>query len=287
MTNEPAMVQIKHPQVESAPDLPEDLKDLRKTAARLLQGLPSTVFDGIESITLADVYTDSPAGSRSRTVALGDLVRELPPALRRRRSVTLCLLSYGLFRAVLGLRTEEDSREPGAACRSARGASHLAAVSLEAAYPHHPVVRAVRLACDDDLQRLRLRPRETWLGAVGILTIIGTVAVLGLWNLAAPFLSGAFGLGSWTAAWGANRLALGLLEAALMPIFLFRRNFSPHNRALLVYIWGLAATNVADPVLGAAAGLGWLTLNLVGLALVALGGLAALQKTAERREAAP
>ncbi len=287
MAHEPATVQTKYPSVEAAQDLPEEMKALRGPAAGLLQGLPSSLFAGIDVIILADREKESPAAERSRTVALGELVRELPPAIGRRRSVALCLLAYGLFRAVLGLPAEEDSEEPAPPCRSGRGASHLAAASLEAAYPHHPVLRALRLACDDDFQRLRQNPRETWIGAVGILAIIGAVAALGLWNLAAPFLSGAFGPGplSLSAAWGANRLALGLLEASLVPIFLYRRSLSPQNRGLLAYLWGLAATNVADPVLGAAAGFGWLTVNFAGLALIALGGVATLQKSFEAREA--
>lgn len=287
MAYEPAMVQTEYPLVKAAPDLPEDLKALQGSAANLLKGLPSTVFNGIDVIILADRETETPLEERCRTVALGELIRELPPALSRRRPVALCLLAYGLFRAVLGLRTKEDSWKTGSPCRSGRGASHLAAASLEAAYPHHPVVRAIRLACDDDFQRLRHKPRETWVGALGILTIISTVSALGLWNLASPFISGVFGSGLWVSAWGANRLALGLLEASLAPIFLYRRSLAPQNRALLAYLWGLAATNVADPVLGAATGLGWLTVNLLGLALVALGGVATLQKTLEAREAAP
>lgn len=287
MTHEAKTAETTYPRVEASNDLPEALGAWRDAASRLLRALPVELYDGIEAVTLTDKEPGPGSRGRHRSLALGELLGELPPGLVGRHSISLCLTAYGLFRAVLGLPTREEAEPSTAACRSARGASHLAAAALEALYPRHPVVRAVRLSCDDDFQRLRLNPKETWRRTIGMLTVIGAVTALGLWNLAAPFSFGAFSQDAWAALWGANRFGLGLLEASLLPLFLFRRTISPANRGLLTYLWALAAANLADPVLGTASGYGLLTVNLLGLVLVALGSLAALQKSLQGRLEAP
>jgi hypothetical protein len=278
MAHEPETVTSIHPGVEEAPGLPETLKAWKEEAAELVGSLPSSVYDDIDCFVLTNGAAENTPDGRTRAIPLGELIRELPQDLRRRRTLVLCLLAYGLFRSALGLDVEEDLLEEGTPCRSAQGASHLASTSLEASHPYRPVLRAVRLSCDDDFRKLRLRPRESWRSAVGILSVIGAVTVLGLWNLVAPLVWGTLSLGLWAKAWAVNRLALGLLEVGFLPLFIYRRNLSPRNRGLLAYLWGIATAHLADPALGAAAGLGWLTLNLVGLILIALGGLSVLQK---------
>lgn len=287
MAHETEALRITHPRVEAAPELPEALKAWRREASTLVESLPPAVYGDVEAFVLTDGAKEHPRGGRARAVALGELIRELPAGLRRRRSLIRCLLAYGIFRAAMGLGAREEPEGSGPLCRSAQGASHLAGAALESAHPRGLVLRALRLSCDDDFRKLCLRPKETWRSALAILYVLGTVTALGLWNLASPALAGAFGLGGWAKAWAANRLFLGLLEAGLVPLIVFRRNLSPGNRGLLAYLWSLVATHLADLPLGAAAGLGWLSVNLVGLTLVGLGGISVLQRRLQPPGEAP